>query len=403
MRLVHSPGKLAATAALLIAAVTACGSSANSGTDDTSGGSGLNKSPVVIGNVGVYSGTFGSQDLQTLHSLQAWVAWTNSHGGLNGHPVKLVSHDDANDPAKSLLAVKEMVEQDHAVAIVAPNTSGTASAWAGYVKQKKVPVLGGLSVDANWLDNPYLLATSVTLDGYHAGTVTAAKTVGSKIGELACAEVAACKAGITTFADAAKKAGLEWAGAQLVSASAPDYTAQCIALKNAGANVIFPAVSGPTAIHVVKACATQGYKPALVLPAANITSDVLADSAFEGAVGITVSPLWFGDPTFTQDWKDAYTTMFPNEVLNGYSTMGWQAGVVLAKALANAPDTVTSDTVLQGLYAQPAGSTYGGWTPPLTFTPGKPATVAPCMWYVQIKNHEFTAPKGDAPICAASS
>ena len=63
--------------------------------------------------------------------------------------------------------------------------------------------------------------------------------------------------------------------------------------------------------------------------------------------------------------------MFPNDTLTGYATLGWQAGVVIATALKNAPATVTSQTVLQGLYAQPAGTTFGGWTPPLAFAPAR--------------------------------
>ena len=54
--------------------------------------------------------------------------------------------------------------------------------------------------------------------------------------------------------------------------------------------------------------------------------------------------------------------MFPNDALTGYATLGWQAGVVIAAALKHAPATVTSQTVLQGLYAQPAATTFGGWT-----------------------------------------
>jgi hypothetical protein len=139
------------------------------------------------------------------------------------------------------------------------------------------------------------------------------------------------------------------------------------------------------------------------MPAATMSSDVVADAAFNGTLGVSASPLWFGDADFTRDWKQTYAKMFPDEVnsLNGFSTLGWQAGVVFAKALENAPDAVTPDTVLQGLYAQPAGSTYGGWTPPLTYLPGEPAQTKSCMWYAQLENGKFTAPKGYQAVCAS--
>jgi len=390
-----------AAVALSLAALTACGSS-GSGSVAPEPGATLSKSPIVIGNVGQYSGSsFGGQYLQAVHSLQAWVKWTNEHGGLNGHPVKLVWHDDVNNPAKALQYVKEMVENDHIVALVGTVDSGADNAWTDYVKQKKLPVIGGLSVDANWDKNPYMLSANVTIGNYLTGTLVAAKSVGTKVGEFACAELVACKTGVTAFEGIAKQLGLGWAGAQLVSATATDYTAQCAAMKSAGADVVVPEVDGPTAVRVIKGCNTQGYKPALVVPASLINDEVLADPAFDGAVGVASSPLWFGDADLTRDWREAYTAMFPDAQPNGYATLGWQAGVVFGTALKNAPDTVTSDTVLQSLYALPAGSTFGGWTPPLTFSPGKTTATQPCMWQVQIKNGKLTAPQGNKYVCAS--
>jgi branched-chain amino acid transport system substrate-binding protein len=394
-----------------VVAVTACGSSGsnNSGAPGGEGGSsssgtGLTKSEIVIGNVGVYSGTaFGAQYSQSLHGLQAWVQWTNDHGGINGHPVKLVSKDDANNPATSLQAVKELVEQDHAVAILAPTAPGTDNAWAKYVEQKKVPVIGGIALEQVWLENPYMLSVNNTPVGYLTGQFGAAKSIGSKLGVFTCAELAACKSGIPLFPNIAKSVGLQYAGTQLVSATATDYTAQCLAIKNAGADVVVPEVDGPTIVRIIKACNTQGYKPAIVVPSSDIDADVLANPAFNGTLGVTVSPLWFGDSDLTKDWAQAYKALYPNEVLNGYSTLGWQAGVVFATALKNAPDTVTSDTVLQALYAQPANSTFGGWTPPITFVKDKPTQTGACLWYTKIQDGKLVAPDGNKFSCPQGS
>jgi len=394
------PKSLAVVAAVAVAAVTACGSSTGSSGSTPAPDSTLSKSPIVVGNVGVYSGTaFGAQYLQSLHGLQAWVKWTNDHGGINGHPVKLVSKDDANDPAKSLQAVKELVEQDHVVAILAPASPGSDNAWAKYVQQKKVPVLGGISLDENWTNNPYMLTVNDTSTQFEISNLEAAKTMGTKVGGFFCAELAACKMGSTKYGDMAKSLGIAWGGAALVAATATDYTAQCALMKQNGVDVLLPEIDGPTTVRIVKACATQGFTPAIVMPSADINADVLADPLFDGALGLQVSPLWFGDSALIKDWKQAYHAMYPNEVLNGYSTMGWQAGVVFATALKDAPDTVTSDTVLQALYAQPAGSTFGGWTSPLTFAPGKPTQTQPCMWYMQIKNGKLVDTKGNKYVC----
>ncbi len=48
---------------------------------------------------------------------QAWASWTNAHGGINGHPVKMIVKDDAPEPVGGAAVAKELVEQDHVMAI----------------------------------------------------------------------------------------------------------------------------------------------------------------------------------------------------------------------------------------------------------------------------------------------
>ena len=392
-------------ATLLVAACSSSSSNSGAGggqaTPTQASSSAGALSTIVIGNVGDYSGTaFASAYEQDVHSLEAWAAWTNANGGLNGHPVKVISFDDQANPAISLKDVEELVQQDHVAAIIAPLATGTDTAWASYVQAEKVPVIGGASVDPPWQTNPYMLAVSATTPVYLTSQLSAAKTIGTTAGELACAELAACHNGVSEFGDLAKSMGLGWGGTQFVAQSATSYIAQCDAMKNAGVNVVIPELAASTITRVMEACAQQGYKPAAVLPAGDIDTQMLATPAFNGSLGVNTSPLWFGTPdATTQTWYQTYTKMFPNDVLTGYATEGWQAGVVLAAALKSAPATVTSQTVLQGLYALPANDTFGGWTPPLTFTPGKPTNVGSCMWYVEIKNGQLTDPKGTGAVC----
>jgi branched-chain amino acid transport system substrate-binding protein len=393
-----------AVLAPLVAVLAACGSS-SSGATSSPGGSnsanGLTKSTIVLGNVGNYTnaGEFGPQYLQSAHSLQAWATFTNAHGGLNGHPVKVIVKDDGNNPATSLQVVKDLIENQHVVALVGVMTSGTDAAWASYVKSKQIPVIGGQALDANWDTNPYLLSTNVDQLNFLNGEFGAAKAVGKKVGIVTCAELAACKASIPFFQKLAASSGLQYAGTELAASTSVGYTAQCQALKDKGADVLIPELDGPTTRRLVDSCAQQNFTPALVLPSSDIDADALKDDNFNNAIGVSAGPLWFGTSDVTHDWAAAYKQQFPNETLFGYSTLGWQAGVVVGAALKNAPATVTSQTILDGLYAQPAKSTFGGWTPPLTYASGKAATTTACMWYAGVSNHALTAPKGQAPIC----
>jgi branched-chain amino acid transport system substrate-binding protein len=401
----------AASLVLLGSVLSACGSSksdasagAGSGTSSRAGSTAVadtTKSTIVIGNIGAYSGsTFASQYEQTAKGVQAWVNWTNAHGGLNGHPVKLIVKDDQNDPSKSLQFVKQLIEGDHAVAILAPVAQGTDNAWASYAQSKQVPVIGGVSLDATWLTNPYMLSTNDTISGYLTSQIAAAKSIGTKVGEFACAEQAACKTGVSTFQSLAQKVGLQWAGAQLVASSATDYIAPCLAFKQAGADVVVPETSADVITRIAASCSAQGYHPGYVVPTANLDDAAINNPALDGALGVSYTPLWYVDNAVTHDFFTEYKKDYPNDEIGGHSTLGWQAGVVFAAALKNAPDTVTGQSILDGLYAQPANSTYGGWTPPLTYVAGKAAQTQPCMWYTGIKDKKLTAPRGTNFVCS---
>src|SRR2546429_4589884 len=53
----------------------------------------------------------------------AYFKYVNAHGGVNGRKVKYVYLDDAYDPAKTVQLTRELVENDHVLAIF--STIGT--------------------------------------------------------------------------------------------------------------------------------------------------------------------------------------------------------------------------------------------------------------------------------------
>jgi branched-chain amino acid transport system substrate-binding protein len=104
---------VALAAALIIAAAAGCGSGSDEGSSGSSGpASKLAGKPIVIGSVGSFTGpqapALGAVD----ETLQAWAKFKNANGGINGHPVKLLTADDTTNPAKASQLVRKMVEQE---------------------------------------------------------------------------------------------------------------------------------------------------------------------------------------------------------------------------------------------------------------------------------------------------
>ena len=363
--------------------------------------------PIPIGTVGSYTGPEASSLGQTGRVVQAWADWTNAHGGINGHPVKLYNQDDGSDPARSVAIVHTLVQQDHVVAIVAENSIVDA-AWASYVQQQKVPVVGSAIFNIVYEENSDFFSPGETTVSGSYSTLAAAKKLGdTKFGLLYCAEAAACAQAVPLFKALAPSAGETLTYSAKVSAFASNFTAQCLAAKAAGVDVLTSATDSLTATRVASDCAAQGYHPGWVGNDGSVTQAWLKTPALNGV--LTGQPVFpYGD-TSTQaekDFRAAIQQYAPGIV--GSSSFSendaedWTGGqlfVAAAKA-ANMGDNPTSAQVLQGLYAL-HGETLDGLVPPLTYTAGQPTQIN-CWFYLGITNGQFTTPDGLTPSCVPS-
>jgi branched-chain amino acid transport system substrate-binding protein len=100
------------------------------------------KATIVLGSVGTESGPIGQQLLPLLPAARAWVSDVNARGGLNGHPVKLITGDDGGDPNRALSLARRMVDEDKAVAFYMERMPTTMQAVASFLEERKVPLLG---------------------------------------------------------------------------------------------------------------------------------------------------------------------------------------------------------------------------------------------------------------------
>jgi branched-chain amino acid transport system substrate-binding protein len=383
------------------AQTTAPGSSAPS---SSAAGTPATGTPIPIGTVGSYTGPQAASLGQTGRVVTAWSQWVNAHGGINGHPVKLYNEDDASDPAKSLSIVQKFVEQDHVVAIVAEN-SDVDQAWAGYVQQQKIPVVGSAIFNIAYQTNPYFFSPGTTTVAASYATLAAAKKLGkSKFGLLYCAEAPACAQAVPLFQAMAPMAGLSLAYSAKVSAFASDFTAQCLAAKDAGVDVMESATDSVTATRLAAGCAKQNFNPGWVGQDGTVTLNWLNTPALNGA--LTAQPVFpYQDTSIPaeRDFQAALKQYAPGIIgspsFSENDAEDWVGGMlfVAAAKAANLGDNPSPAQVLQGLYSL-RGETLGGLVVPLTFTEGKPTAVT-CWFYMGISNGKFTTPQGLTTDC----
>jgi branched-chain amino acid transport system substrate-binding protein len=396
---------LSVAVAALAAACSSSNSSSNSAGSTTSPTAATSSpavaasgSDLVIGTIGNFSGP--SAQPEHLAGLQAWVDSVNASGGIKGRQVKLIVQDDQGDATKSQADIRQLVQVDHVLAIVSPEAGGTESGWASYVQQNHVAVVGGQADTPVWFTNPSFFPSGATVLTSLEMQAYAVKAAGkTSFGAVYCAEIAACKQSVPALAGYAKALQLNMSTSAAIAVSAPSYTAQCLAAKQAGAQALIIDASYAAGSRFAPACAQQGYSPVYVIPSGAFDNRYLQVSQVNGAYVPTTNALWFYSTPAVTQFKQAMAKYEPSTALGPNPISGWTGGVLFGAAAASLPAKPTAADVFTALYSLPKSDTLNGLTPPLTFHSGAPASQVTCFFIAQINGSKLTAPEGTAPIC----
>jgi branched-chain amino acid transport system substrate-binding protein len=339
--------------------------------------------------------------------INAWADSVNAAGGINGYPVKVITMDDQQNAATTLQDAKTLVEQDHVVAIVGESSFVDAS-FAPYVESAGVPVIGGSNYEAPFQSNPDFFPSGGDQISGLVGQFALAKQAGKKVfGTVYCAESPICAQLVPVANGLAPLYGLKSFAAK-ISATAPSYTAPCLAAKGAGVDAMFVADNSPIVVRFVAACAQQGYTPQQVSSTQTATSEWLSDSTLNGALLTALNANGYDTSTPAVATLQAALKKYAPSAINGSAFSGeeinpWSGGLLFqaaAKAAHLTPGSTPAD-VKKGLYAL-KNETLDGIAPPLNFTPGKPAFI-PCWFAQEVKGGKFTSLDGNKPTCLTAA
>jgi branched-chain amino acid transport system substrate-binding protein len=400
MRFRFRAASCAAAAVLAVLALAAC--SSGGGSSNASGSGGSSSSDWVIGSIGSYSGAFASSLGPTEQTINAWADWINATGGIDGHQVKLINMDDALNPAKSNADVRQLVDTDHVIAIVADDSDLT-SVWGSYVESKGIPVIG-TPFDAIFTTNADLFPSGTTLQSIQFASMAEAKKSGDdNFSIFYCAEAATCANSVVMLKGLAPKAGETVSYTPQISASQTSYAAQCLGAKQAGVNAIEVGEASVTVLNVFASCAQQGYHPLPVGNGGTVTAAWAKDPNLNGAVTVQPNFPVFNLTTPAEKDFQAALQKYAPAVLSSpdfgeNEAETWAAGMlfVAAAQAAHLGNNPTPAQVVQGLYDL-HGDTLGGLAPPLTFTRGDHSVN--CWFTMDISGGQFTTPDGQGTTC----
>jgi len=396
---VKLPSPLVMIAAVTAVIITGCGSSGSgAGSSGSSQASGSGAS-IKVGTIGTYSGPLASSIAPGDKVMRAWASQVNAKGGINGRKIDLVVKDDGGNATTAVTAAKELINQDHVVAIVGEQ-SLLDTTWAPLAASAGIPVIGGEPFNLPFATNPDFFPSGANIFARSYATLAEGKRQGDKFAFLYCAEAPTCALSVNIFKSFAPSLNMQVALAQSVSASAPNYTAVCQALKESGAQSFEVGQASVTALRITDACVQQGVTATEVATAGITSSSWLSHPSTQGTLNIELDfPFFDKSLPATQEYQAFLQQAGLGDGNGATSTFAYVGAKLFEKAASSLGKTaLTSDSLKNALY-QMKNETLGGLTPPLTFTRGK-ATLINCWFLSRIKGNAWTAPQGLRTTCA---
>ncbi len=335
-----------APAATTAAATTAAGATTVAGAT-TSGGTGSSLGPIpkgpaqLSGSIVIAMNTeitgAGSQtgDLAR-KAAEIAVEKINNAGGVNGQKIELKVEDAQSSPQGALAALNRGAVDDKAILMVGPVKSVQIQAISERIKELQFPsLIGGTNANLTKVGNPWLFRFRPD------DSIAATAMVNYALNDLKASKVAILHdsdtfgtGGADIIEAALKKQGKTAVTRQKYTTGSQDFTAQLLAIKSAGADVIcYYDTNVSDGAVVLRQLKEQGIKiPLIGSPAVGQT--VVADLPAEITDGVYVVQDYFAGRTpesqeYMAAWKAKYNTN-PDPL----SSWNWDAVHMAAQLIA---------------------------------------------------------------------
>jgi len=319
---------------------------------------GVYNDKVVIGTFQALSGPYAIIGQEMSKGMKAYFNWINSRGGIHGRKIELIIADDQLNPAKTVVEVKRLVEQDKVFAIVGGLGTYGCLAVMDYLEQNKVPFVYQGAGTSKLVIPPKKYIFGVQPDYTLEGTL-----IGKYVGEIAKFKnpaIVYMNNDIGLEGYAAFKAKLEDYKMKPVveisyNPADTDYSGLVVKLveKNPDGIVIYGLITDT--IRWVKTIRDYGLdsKIITIYPNADPSFIKLAGKYAEGVIFTGWVPLATSDrPEFVRDYQRAisiYQQTYPKEIMSSYAVAGFIAAEVFTEGLIRAGKNLTREGLVKAL------------------------------------------------------
>lgn len=331
---------------------------------------GVTAKTVVIANCAATSGAFAPVGVPFIAGINAYLAYVNKAGGVNGRTIEFKHVDDEFDPVKGKACLDAFINDDKVFAIVGHFGTPVVGATLQDLKDSGIPAvyfatgIGRLYADKATKEDKNLNIFPVQPIYKTEGQIMVARAVGT---------FKAKKIGIISTSDDAGKdilAGAKVKAAELkvelvevqVAAGATDVSAAVTTIKNANVDFVIGAAIQATIPTIVKELAAQSVNKDVITTYVNVSPAIAKTFATQIAGKFDVyGSGWVAFDAAHKANIDLYAKNIDTAfAANAYAMTGWIAAYFFVEGLKRVEGTVTWDKYIAAMEKTPITNPFGG-------------------------------------------
>jgi branched-chain amino acid transport system substrate-binding protein len=283
--------------------------------------------------------------------MSAYFKMINEQGGIYGRKINYITEDDAFDPAKSLDAIKKLIDQDQVLALTGVRSPAVPQ-LRDYLVQRKMPTIPFITSSTQLYEPPQKLIFGflppLTPDAKFAADYAIEQMHAKKLAILYQSDSFGRDALAPFVAEVQAKDGSVVAQLSVKSADQDqDVSGLLNTLQQSGADYLYIA-SGSIApvVSFLQQLNNWSTKPKVML------SYYLSDPGFYQSLGKSAEGLyssWFALPPENDDPKSVQFREFmkkymPDEPINYYTQEGYIMGQIVVESLRRAGKDLSRET-----------------------------------------------------------
>lgn len=225
--------------------------------------------PIKIGLVTALSGQSARAGEALTRGATIAIEEINAKGGVLGRPLELVRRDDESNPAKGLIAARELIQREKVAVLLGGLDTPVELAIVPFVNNIKLPFVvpwaAGTNITQNGAPSNYVFRVSAMDDEVDKAIVQFSRKIYSaKKPGLILVNNPWGESNEHGLKAALKTAGIEPAGVEKFEANDIDVVSQLSRLKQAGSDTLYLVGNVGPSSQVVKSLDRMGWTPPIV-------------------------------------------------------------------------------------------------------------------------------------------